>query len=279
MLIQTLKGNLAHGVAYLLIGGAAFGFEYWMLKQSSSLHPEATATQQCINTQSGQALEVKLASSSEKDAGSADHNEIISLKKSLLEEQQKNQKLIALINEKSKNDNSSKESNLSNITEQVDSEIQQGIYSVDPATRDKSIRALSQLGSEWSKDFLLQIINDEKEDASLKRDIIYATDWHGSLSDAVKIFNQNENEVIKSSVIMAIRQSSLDDFEKQTIDDFFHQIIFQNEDDFVKTCILDYFAEKNRSQLSKIKNELSGSEAISLSESLTKHLSDILGES
>ncbi len=66
MLIQTLKGNLAHGVAYLLIGGAAFGFEYWMLKQSSSLHPEATATQQCINTQSGQALEVKLASSSQQ---------------------------------------------------------------------------------------------------------------------------------------------------------------------------------------------------------------------
>lgn len=279
MLIQTLKGNLAHGVAYLLIGGAAFGFEYWMLKQSSSIHPEVTATQQCINAQSGKALEVKLASSSEKDAGSVDHNEIISLKKSLLEEQQKNQKLIALINEKSKNDNSSKESNLSNITEQVDSEIQQGIYSIDQATRDKSIRALSQLGSEWSKDFLLQIINDEKEDASLKRDIIYATDWHGSLSDAVKIFNQNENEVIKSSVIMAIRQSNLDDFEKQTIDDFFHQIIFQNEGDFVKTCILDYFAEKNRSQLSRIKNEISGSESISLSESLTKHLSDILGES
>ncbi|MFZ4700005.1 MAG: HEAT repeat domain-containing protein [Candidatus Methylumidiphilus sp.] len=145
-----------------------------------------------------------------------------------------------------------------------------GLYSTDFPTRAGSLKALAQLQNANARELLLQVVMNEQENPALRRELIRATDWHGSLQQAIQLFSTSSDESVKAALILAAQDSHLDEGEKQSFEEAIMGAFRQGNGDFIQFAAMDYLANNNRERLSGL-GRLTEAEGVALSEATKKH--------
>jgi HEAT repeat protein len=126
------------------------------------------------------------------------------------------------------------------------------MQSQDFNTRRRSLIALSLLGSANVKQQINEIINNEKEDSSLRADLIKLTDWQGLSSDLINLLNKSTTADVKTAAIQSAQTSQFSENERQLVNDKLAQIFVNENDDSVRIGVLDYFANTSNNNIENI---------------------------
>jgi len=166
----------------------------------------------------------------------------------------------------------------SEISRQIDlSELQKAVADMNNAdfnTRQRALRALTLLGSPEIKQQIGQLILNEEEDISLRRDIIQNLDWHGLSEELIQLFENSQDYNIKAVAILAAQSSNFDENEKQSFEDAMLKEFPVEHNDFIQISILDYFANRNRDKLLEFSEIINEEKPLSLE--VYKHLQFLL---
>ncbi len=164
------------------------------------------------------------------------------------------------------------------LSEQIDpSGLQDAIAdmnSSDFATRQRALRALMLIGSSEIKQQIGQLILNEEEDISLRRDIVQNLDWHGLSGELIQLFENSKDYNIRAAAILAAQNSRLDEMEQQYFEETLLKNFTEESDDFIRISTLDYFANKHPDKLQEFFNTQSEEEI--LSPEVRKHLQFLL---
>jgi hypothetical protein len=240
--------------AYLLIGSAAFGCGYWILGEANLASLNQQQSAQC--EPSGQQLTISPSTSST-------NKEVATLKQALAETQQKNQELMAAL-AAAKPTLATKESDVTSdtcaiLSEKIElglsQEAMKDLYSSNLAIKKKAFLALAQLQNLDARNLIIQLAENEQEDSDLRREVIRSMDWHGSVDQALRIFNTTNDESVKAAIILAAQDSQTDDIEKQIFEKTFTDIFDENKSEFIKTSILNYLSNTNKSLFDKLNDK------------------------
>ena len=134
------------------------------------------------------------------------------------------------------------------------------VQSTDFSIRRRALAALLLLGSADIKQQINHIIENEKEDITLRGDLIKLTDWQGLSSDLVRLIDSTDSSEIKTAAIQSAQVSQFSDNEKQVIDEKLAQIFIHDNDDSVRINALDYFANTASDKLTEVVKSLSKQE-------------------
>jgi hypothetical protein len=130
-------------------------------------------------------------------------------------------------------------------------EAYQGIYSTDFAIREKSLKAMAQLGTPEAKATLMQVVMNEQENAGLRRALIRTTDWHDAVEQATSLLS-SKDESVKAAVILAAQDSHFNETEQEDFEKELIGVFNDKNGDFIQIAAIDYLANKNPAKISEI---------------------------
>ncbi len=126
-----------------------------------------------------------------------------------------------------------------------------GISSTDFATREKSLKAMAQLGTPEAKATLMKVVMNEQENAGLRRALIRTTDWHNAVEQATSLLS-SKDESVKAAVILAAQDSHLNETEQEDFEKGVMKVFDEKNGDFIQIAAIDYLANKNPAKISEI---------------------------
>jgi len=162
------------------------------------------------------------------------------------------------------------------LSEKIDSgffdEAYQHIYSFDDLKeRKRNLKVLALLKNEEAKEELLRIANDVNEPLDIRTDVVRSIEWGGQVNEGIRLLH-DEDDSIRSTLILAMNDSTLSDEEKETFQQELMSVFSENSGIFVQIVAIDYLANNNRSMLEQI-NVVSTDEEVS--KTVTQHLHEL----
>jgi|GEM_PF-4807753 len=162
------------------------------------------------------------------------------------------------------------------LSEKIDfgffDEAYQHIYSSDDLKeRKRHLKVLALLKNEEAKEELLRIANDVNEPLDIRTDVVRSIEWGGQVNEGIRLLH-DEDDSIRSTLILSMNDSTLSDEEKETFQQELMSVFSENSGIFVQIAAIDYLANNNPSILKQI-NVVSTDEEVS--KTVTQHLQEL----
>jgi hypothetical protein len=145
------------------------------------------------------------------------------------------------------------------------------VSSDETSQRDKNLKALVMLDTPEAKEQVIKVIRDKDVEIYLRQDMAREMNWQNYIADALIILNDND-DMMSSSVILAMDKSTLNESERTRFDNALMDIFNEDNSYFLQNLAIDYLANNHPEKLKEINIVSSDKE---VQQKLSQHLQEL----